>query len=70
MRTWDRLGYPRRALRLHRAATEIVARHGDEVPPDVDDLLALHGVGTYTARAVATFAYGLRRRSSTRTPGA
>jgi A/G-specific adenine glycosylase len=57
---WDRLGYPRRALRLHEAATAIVERHGGAVPADLDALLALPGVGAYTARAVASFAYGQR----------
>jgi len=60
VRVWDRLGYPRRALALHAAATAIVDRHGGVVPRDVDELLALPGVGPYTARAVAVFAYGLR----------
>ncbi|WP_156364117.1 A/G-specific adenine glycosylase [Curtobacterium sp. Leaf261] len=60
VRAWDRLGYPRRALALHAAATAIVERHGGVVPSDVDDLLALPGIGDYTARAVAVFAYGLR----------
>lgn len=60
VRQWANLGYPRRALWLHRAATEIRDRHGDTVPSDVDDLLALTGIGDYTARAVAVFAYGLR----------
>lgn len=58
VRLWDRLGYPRRALWLHRAACEITERHGGEVPKDVDALLALTGIGPYTARAVATFAFG------------
>ncbi|QAY74412.1 A/G-specific adenine glycosylase [Agromyces protaetiae] len=60
VRAWDRLGYPRRALWLHAAATEIVERHGGEVPRDLDALLALKGVGPYTARAVAAFAFGDR----------
>lgn len=60
VRAWDRLGYPRRALALHGAATAIAERHGNIVPPDVDELLALPGVGPYTARAVAAFAYGVR----------
>lgn len=60
VRAWDRLGYPRRALWLHRAAVEIAERHGDTVPADVDELLALTGVGPYTARAVAAFAHGER----------
>ncbi|GAA2827429.1 A/G-specific DNA-adenine glycosylase [Leucobacter komagatae] len=58
VRAWKRLGYPRRALWLHRAAVEIAERHGDEVPADVDALLALTGIGPYTARAVAVFAFG------------
>ncbi|WP_313959770.1 A/G-specific adenine glycosylase [Microbacterium paludicola] len=57
---WANLGYPRRALWLHRAAVEITQRHGGEVPRDVDALLALSGIGDYTARAVATFAFGDR----------
>jgi A/G-specific adenine glycosylase len=57
---WANLGYPRRALWLHRAAVEIHGRHDGVVPRDVDDLLALTGIGDYTARAVAVFAYGDR----------
>lgn len=57
---WSNLGYPRRALWLHRAAIEITERHGGEVPRDVDALLALSGIGDYTARAVAAFAFGQR----------
>jgi A/G-specific adenine glycosylase len=60
VREWANLGYPRRALWLHRAAVEIRDRHGGIVPRDVDDLLALTGIGDYTARAVAVFAYGDR----------
>lgn len=57
VRAWKRLGYPRRALWLHRAAVEIAEQHGDAVPADIDALLALTGVGPYTARAVAAFAF-------------
>lgn len=57
VRAWANLGYPRRALWLHRAAVEITEQHGGVVPHDVDDLLTLTGVGDYTARAVAVFAY-------------
>lgn len=60
LRAWGKLGYPRRALRLHQAAAVIAAEHGDVVPEDVDTLLALPGIGAYTARAVAAFAYGRR----------
>jgi A/G-specific adenine glycosylase len=60
VRAWGRLGYPRRALRLHRAAQQVVERHGGRLPDDLASLRALDGVGTYTAAAVATFAFGQR----------
>ncbi|MBM7082118.1 A/G-specific adenine glycosylase [Micromonospora humidisoli] len=60
IRMWGRLGYPRRAVRLHECAVAIVERHGGRVPDQLDQLLALPGIGTYTARAVAAFAYGQR----------
>ena len=60
IRMWDRLGYPRRALRLHACATAMVAEHDGEVPDELDQLLARPGIGVYTARAVAAFAYGQR----------
>src|SRR5690348_9142905 len=58
VRQWGRLGYPRRAIRLHAAARAIVERHGGQVPGTLADLLALPGVGSYTAAAVASFAFG------------
>jgi A/G-specific adenine glycosylase len=60
VRAWGRLGYPRRALRLHESAVAIVARHNGEVPAAYDELLALPGIGSYTAAAVATFGFGQR----------
>ncbi|UGQ57952.1 A/G-specific adenine glycosylase [Rhodococcus pyridinivorans] len=60
LRAWGKLGYPRRALRLHECAGVLAAEHDDRVPEDVDVLLTLPGVGAYTARAVACFAYGQR----------
>ena len=60
VRAWGRLGYPRRALRLHGAAVAITERHGGDVPTDHTQLLALPGIGEYTAAAVASFAYGQR----------
>ena len=60
LRAWGKLGYPRRALRLHECAGVLAAEHGDVVPTDVDTLLGLPGIGAYTARAVACFAYGQR----------
>jgi A/G-specific adenine glycosylase len=60
IRAWGRLGYPRRALRLHECAATLVRHHDGAVPPDLPDLLELPGVGEYTARAVAAFAFGQR----------
>ena len=60
VRMWGRLGYPRRALRLHAAASAVVERHGGQLPATVPELLALPGVGDYTARAVVAFAHRQR----------
>jgi A/G-specific adenine glycosylase len=58
VRQWGRLGYPRRALRLHASAQAITERHGGLVPDSLEALRALPGVGSYTAAAVASFAFG------------
>jgi len=58
VRAWANLGYPRRALWLHACAVTIVEKFNGEVPSNVEDLLALPGVGPYTARAIAVFAFG------------
>jgi A/G-specific adenine glycosylase len=60
VRQWGRLGYPRRALWLHAAARTMTERHGGAVPASHDELLALPGIGRYTAAAVASFAFGQR----------
>ncbi|MCE5288530.1 MAG: A/G-specific adenine glycosylase [Nocardiaceae bacterium] len=60
VRAWGKLGYPRRAMRLHECAAAIADSHNDVVPSDVEILLSLPGIGAYTARAVACFAYGQR----------
>jgi A/G-specific adenine glycosylase len=60
LRAWDRLGYPRRALRLQECARAVVERHDGEVPDDEEALRALPGVGEYTAAAVRAFAFGRR----------
>lgn len=57
LRIWQGLGYPRRARNLHRAAHEIVSGFDGLVPRSMEDLLALPGVGPYTARAVLAFAF-------------
>jgi A/G-specific adenine glycosylase len=58
VRAWGRLGYPRRALRLHASAVAITEWHGGEVPDEYDALRCLPGVGDYTAAAIASFAFG------------
>lgn len=60
LREWGRLGYPRRALRLHAAATVVTNEHGGCIPSTVEELLRLPGIGEYTARAIAAFAFGAR----------
>ncbi len=62
VRMWGKLGYPGRAIRLHGCAVAIVEHHHGEVPTTLESLLALPGVGQYTARAVLAFAY--RRRAA------
>lgn len=54
---WGRLGYPRRALRLHETAKAVVADHGGTLPADPELLLQLPGIGEYTAAAVSSFAF-------------
>jgi A/G-specific adenine glycosylase len=56
---WAGLGYNRRAVSLHRCAVAVVEGHGGRLPDDLDDLLALPGIGPYTARAVLAFAFEL-----------
>lgn len=60
VRAWGRLGYPRRALRLHACAVTIDGNYEGTVPSTLDELRALPGVGEYTARAVLAFAYRQR----------
>lgn len=57
LRLWQGLGYPRRARNLHAAAGVVVREHGGRLPDDLQGLLALPGVGPYTARAVLAFAF-------------
>ena len=54
---WAGLGYNRRALNLHRCATVVVERHDGSLPDDLEALLALPGIGPYTARAILVFAF-------------
>lgn len=60
VRQWGRLGYPRRALRLHETATIVTRDHAGEIPSAREVLLTLPGIGAYTAAAVSVFAFGHR----------
>jgi A/G-specific adenine glycosylase len=60
VRQWGRLGYPRRALWLHATARILTDDHAGQVPASVQALRGLPGVGSYTAAAVASFAFGQR----------
>ena len=59
MKLWEGLGYYSRVRNLHRAAVDVCAQYGGELPADYDKLLALPGVGDYTAGAVASIAFGM-----------
>ncbi len=59
LKLWEGLGYYSRARNLHRAAQAMVARHGGALPETVEDLVALPGIGRYTAGAIASIAFGL-----------
>jgi A/G-specific adenine glycosylase len=58
VRQWGRLGYPRRALRLHETASIVTSEYAGNIPDERDELLKLPGIGAYTAAAVAVFAFG------------
>src|SRR5256886_3483559 len=70
IRQWGRLGYPRRALRLHETATILTARHGGTVPAALDALRALPGIGSYPAAAGGRFPLRPPAPPSARTPPA
>ena len=59
MKLWEGLGYYSRVRNLHRAAVEVCEQYGGELPADYARLLALPGVGEYTAGAIASIAFGL-----------
>ncbi len=60
MRLWSGLGYYARARNLHRAAAEIVARHGGELPGTLESVMDLPGIGRSTAGAILALARGQR----------
>ena len=59
LKSWEGLGYYRRAHNLHRAARVVVSEHGGSLPGTAKALRALPGIGAYTAPAIASIAFGL-----------
>lgn len=59
LRVWQGLGYNRRAIALKRCAEEIISRYGGQLPRETGELESLPGIGPYSARAVAAFAFGI-----------
>lgn len=59
LKLWTGLGYYARGRNLHRAAQQIVAEHGGELPADLDQLIALPGIGRSTAGAIMSLAFGV-----------
>ena len=57
LKTWEGLGYYARARNLHKAAQQIVAQHGGQLPSDRSALLALPGIGEYTVGAILSIAF-------------
>ena len=58
MKLWEGLGYYNRARNLKKAAIEIQERFGGRMPSEYEDLLSLPGIGSYTAGAIASIAFG------------
>jgi A/G-specific adenine glycosylase len=59
LRVWQGLGYNRRAIALKRCAEEVLTRFSGQFPATVAELESLPGIGPYTARAIAAFAFGI-----------
>jgi A/G-specific adenine glycosylase len=60
LRFWSGLGYYRRARNLQRAAQQIITKHGGQFPREENAVLALPGIGRYTASAILSFAFGAK----------
>lgn len=57
---WKGMGYNNRAVRLHRLARIVLSKNGERIPADYDSLIALPGIGRYTANAILSSAFGQR----------
>lgn len=61
LKLWEGLGYYNRVKNMQKAAIEVMELYGGELPADYDKLLSLSGIGSYTAGAVASIAYGIQK---------
>lgn len=61
LKLWEGLGYYNRVKNMQKAAKEIVEEYGGNIPPDYEKILALPGIGSYTAGAVSSIAFGLKK---------
>ena len=59
LKLWEGLGYYRRAQNLHKGARQVVDEFGGKLPASVEQLMKIHGIGEYTAGAIASIAFGL-----------
>ena len=61
LKLWEGLGYYNRVRNMQKAAQQIMADHGGEMPADFEQILALPGIGSYTAGAISSFAFGIAK---------
>ena len=61
LKLWEGLGYYNRVKNMQKAAKEIVLKYGGELPADYEEILELPGIGSYTAGAISSIAYGLKK---------
>ena len=59
LKLWEGLGYYNRVKNMQKAAREVMELYNGKLPADYDKLLSLSGIGTYTAGAISSIAYGL-----------
>ena len=61
LKLWEGLGYYNRVRNMQKAATQIMVDYGGEFPQTYEEILNLTGIGSYTAGAISSFAFGLAK---------